>query len=65
MQCHSLHCKGSLETSLALDTPVSGASHNHDPDPATACVTKAKAAQTIEKPGYFFASKIPSRRYDT
>jgi len=39
----SLHCKRSLKTSLAMDTHVSGASHNHDPDRASVCVTKAKA----------------------
>ena len=64
------------ETSLAMDTPVSGASHNHDPDRGSVRVTKAKAnlkssaAQTREKPGHLFpmmsnyawASKTLSRR---
>jgi hypothetical protein len=35
------HCKWSLKTFLALDKPVSDASHNHEPDPASVCVTKA------------------------
>ena len=43
MQGRSLQCKGNLKTSLAMDTPVSGASHNHDPDQGSVCVTKAKA----------------------
>ena len=65
VQCRSLHCKGSLKTSLTLDTPVSGASHNHDSDPASVCVTKAKAnlkslaTQTREKPGHLFAQILP------
>jgi len=47
-----------------MDTPVSGASHNHDPDQGSVCVTKAKAnlkslaAQTWEKPGHLFAQKL-------
>ena len=35
------HCKWSLKTFLALDKPASDASHNHEPDPASVCVTKA------------------------
>jgi len=64
VQCCSLHCKGSLKTSLAMDTLVSGASHNHDPDPTSVCVTKAKAnlkslaAQTRDKPDHLFAQTL-------
>ena len=64
VQGRSLHCKGSLKTSLAMDTPVSGASHNHDPDRGSVCVTKAKAnlkslaAQTREKPGHLFPQTL-------
>ena len=45
-------------------TPVFGAPHNHDPDRASVCVTKAKAnlkslaAQTREKPGHLFAQTL-------
>ena len=47
-----------------MDTPVSGASHNHDPDQASVCVTRAKAnlkslaAQTREKSGHLFAQTL-------
>jgi len=49
---------------MSLDTPVSGAFHSHDPDPASVCVTKPKtnlkylAAQTREKPGHLFAQTL-------
>jgi len=54
----------SLKTSLALDTPVSGASHNYDPDPASICVIKVKAdftslaPQTRDKPGHLFSQTL-------
>ncbi|KAK2158251.1 hypothetical protein LSH36_174g07035 [Paralvinella palmiformis] len=50
------------KSTLAPDTPVSGASHNHDPYPASVCVIKANlkslAAQTREKPGHLFAKTL-------
>jgi len=40
-----------------------GASHNHDPDPTSVCVTKANlkslVAQTRDKPGHLFAQTTP------
>ena len=54
--------QGSLTTSLALDRPVSGASHNHDPDPDSVCVTKAilksLSAQTTFSPSHLFAQTL-------
>ena len=47
-----------------MDTPVSGASHNHDPNLASVWVTKAKAnlksldAQTRVKPGHLLARML-------
>ena len=52
----TLQCKGSLKTSLTVEDPEIGATHNHDPSPATTEVAKAKdnmkqlAAVTREKP---------------
>jgi len=39
-------------------TPVSGVSHNQDPDSASVCVTIPLAAQTREKPSHLFAHTL-------
>ena len=52
----TLQCKGSLKTSLTVEDPEIGATHNHDPSPATTEVAKDNmkqlAAVTREKPAH-------------
>ena len=42
LQAKAIQCKGSLKTSLTLDSPEIGTPHNHDPNQANMEVAKAK-----------------------
>ena len=70
VQAKAIQCKGSLKTSLTLDSPEIGTPHNHDPNQANMEVAKANvnlkqlARVTSETPAHLVAQTLTNLSED-